>query len=106
VATLMEQVQVNQERAETDIEIEKARRVNLVAEEKAKVYEQSDRAYELERLRLLQGVIGSTDKVYFVPEGADLTLILGGNVALSASKTVPNTRPGLQPGLVLFREAL
>lgn len=66
-----------QEKAQTDIDLEKARRANLVAEEQAKVFEQSDRAYELERLSLLADLLGPSDKVYFVPEGADITLYLG-----------------------------
>lgn len=71
--------QLAQEQAQTQIDLEKAKRENAVNEENAKVYDASDRAYELERLRLLQGVIGDADKIYFVPEGADLTLILGGS---------------------------
>jgi hypothetical protein len=49
----------------------------LVNEELAQVFEQSPQFYELERLKLLADVIGDTDKVYFVPEGANLTLLLG-----------------------------
>lgn len=79
-AQLKEQEQ--QEKAQTNIDLEKARRDNLVAEERAKVFEQSDRAYELERLKLLQGVIGASDKIYFVPPNSDLTLILGGQSAI------------------------
>jgi regulator of protease activity HflC (stomatin/prohibitin superfamily) len=70
---------LNQEIKQTEIDVEKARRENLVNEEMAKSFEKSDRAYELERLRLLKGVIGDADKIYFVPENADLTLILGGS---------------------------
>lgn len=66
-----------QETAQTDIDLEVARRENLVAEEKAKVFEESDRVYELERLRLLANVLGDTDKVYFIPEGTDITLYIG-----------------------------
>jgi hypothetical protein len=75
--TLQLQEQLAQEKAQTQIDLEKAKRENAVNEENAKVYEASDRAYELERLRLLQGVIGDADKIYFVPPDADLTLILG-----------------------------
>lgn len=70
--------QLEQEKAQTEIDLEKARRANLVAEEEAKVYEQSPEAYELRRLELMQGMLGESDKVYFVPEGADITLFLGG----------------------------
>lgn len=76
--TLQLQEQLNQERAQTEIELEKARRENQVNQELSAVYDTSDRYYELERLRLLQNVIGDSDKLYFIPEGADLTLILSG----------------------------
>ncbi len=72
------QEQLKQEQAQTNIALEIARRENSVAEEKAKVYSLSPQAYELKRLELLADVIGSNDKVYFVPQGSDLTLILGG----------------------------
>lgn len=76
--TLQLEEQLNQERAQTEIELEKARRENQVNQELSRVYDTSDRYYELERLRLLQNVIGDSDKLYFIPEGADLTLILSG----------------------------
>jgi len=75
-----------QEAAQTEIDIEIARRDNLVAEEEAKVYAQSEEAFELQRLRLLADVIGPADKIYFVPEGADMTLILGQSNAIPISK--------------------
>lgn len=71
--------QLEQEKAQTEIDLEKARRANLVAEEEAKVFEESEEAYELKRLELLQGMLDDSDKVYFIPEGADITLFLGGN---------------------------
>lgn len=76
--TLQLEEQLNQERAQTEIELEIARRENQVNQELSRVYDTSDRYYELERLRLLQNVIGDSDKLYFIPEGADLTLILSG----------------------------
>lgn len=69
--------QLEQEQAQTEIDLEKARRANLVAEEQAKVYEQSKEAYELKRLELMKDMLGESDKVYFIPEGADITLFLG-----------------------------
>lgn len=71
--------QLEQEQAQTEIDLEKARRANLVAEEEAKVYAQSPEAYELKRLELLRGLLGDSDKVYFIPEGTDITLFLGGD---------------------------
>jgi len=69
--------QLEQEQAQTNIDLEIARRANLVAEENAKVFEESAEAYELKRLELLKGVLGESDKVYFIPEGTDITLFLG-----------------------------
>ena len=69
--------QLEQEKAQTEIDLEKARRSNLVAEEQAKVYEESKEAYELKRLELLKGMLGESDKVYFIPEGTDITLFIG-----------------------------
>ena len=71
--------QVKQEEAKTEVEMEIARRNNLVAEEEAKVYALSPEAYELRRLELLKDILGDSDKVYFIPEGADISLYLAGN---------------------------
>lgn len=76
--------QLEQEKAQTEIDLEKARRANLVAEEEAKVYAESKEAYELKRLELMQGLLDECDKVYFIPEGADITLFLGDGNALPA----------------------
>lgn len=73
--------QLEQEQAQTEIDLEKARRANLVAEEEAKVFAQSKEAYELERLELMKDMMKDTDKVYFIPDGADITLFLGGEAA-------------------------
>ena len=72
--------QLEQEQAQTEIDLEKARRANLVAEEQAKVYKESEEAYELKRLELLKDMLGDSDKVYFIPEGTDITLFLGNQV--------------------------
>ena len=69
--------QLEQEQAQTKIDLEIARRANLVAEENAKVYKESAEAYELKRLELLKDMLGESDKVYFIPEGTDITLFLG-----------------------------
>ena len=70
--------QLKQEEQQTNISLEKARRENLVNEEMSKAVELSDRFYELKRLEALKDVIGDSDKIYFVPEGVDITLFLGG----------------------------
>lgn len=69
--------QLEQEKAQTEIDLEKARRANLVAEEEAKVFEESPEAYELKRLELMKDMLDESDKIYFIPEGADITLFLG-----------------------------
>lgn len=69
--------QLEQEKAQTEIDLEKARRANLVAEEEAKVFEESQEAYELKRLELMKDMLDESDKIYFIPEGADITLFLG-----------------------------
>lgn len=71
--------QLEQEKAQTEIDLEKARRANLVAEEEAKVFAESEEAYELKRLELMKDMLDESDKIYFIPEGADITLFLGSN---------------------------
>jgi len=71
---------LNQEKAQTDIELEKARRQNEVNEELSKTYAKSNEVYELERLRLLGAVIGENDKLVIVPDGANINLFLGESV--------------------------
>jgi len=75
--------QLKQEVAQTSIELEQARRGNEVAEERNKVFAQSPQAYELERLKLLKGVVGDNAKIYFVPQGTDLTLFLSGDTGIA-----------------------
>ena len=70
--------QVNQERAQTDVDLEIARRENLVKAEQNKVYVESSEAYALRKLELLKDILGDKDKIYFIPQGADLTLYLAG----------------------------
>lgn len=70
---------LKEEKAQTEIEVEFARRNRLVAEEAAKIYELNDRWYELKRLEALGQVIGQNDKMWFVDPDLDLTMILSGN---------------------------
>lgn len=75
--------QLDQEKAQTEIDLEKARRQNLVAEENAKVYEVSEEAYELEKLRIMKEMLKETDKVYFIPEGSDISMFFNnGNTSV------------------------
>ena len=77
--------------AQTDIDLELARRTNLVAEEEAKVYTMNERWFELKYLEALAGVIGENDKWFFVDPDTDVTTIfMGGDGALPVvSTTVP-----------------
>jgi len=77
--------------AQTDIDLELARRTNLVAEEEAKVYTMNERWFELKYLEALAGVIGENDKWFFVDPDTDVTTIfMGGDGALPV---VPTTVP-------------
>lgn len=89
--TLQLQEQVKQEQAQTQVAMEIARRDNSVAAEKAKVYQMSKEAYELRRLELLGGIVGKNDKVYFIPQGSDLTLYLAGQGAPMPAPASPAT---------------
>lgn len=77
--------QIKQEQAQTNVDLEIARRKKLVSEEENKIYQLNPEAFELERLRLLKDVVGDNDKIYFVPQGTDINLILSG----SAGNSIP-----------------
>lgn len=64
------------EQKQTEIDIERATRNNKVQEELAKVYAISPEALELEKLRIVSEAIGGNDKMFFVPQGADITFLL------------------------------
>lgn len=70
--------QLNSAKAETDIHLEGARRQNLINEELAKTYTLSPEFFQLEKLRALTSIFGPRDKIVFLPEGADVTLFMGG----------------------------
>jgi len=71
------EIQLEQEKAQTEIDLEKARRANLVAEEEAKVYQESKEAFELKKIELMRDMLDESDKVYFIPEGTDITMFFG-----------------------------
>jgi len=68
-----------QETAQTEIGVEIARRERLVEEEKAKVFEVSDRAFELAKIEAMAGMYGKNDKLIFVPPGSDISLLMSGD---------------------------
>lgn len=77
--TLQLEEQIKQEKAQTIVDLEIANRKKLVLTEENKVYILNPQAFQLEKLRLLKDVIGDKSKVYFVPQGSDLTLFLQGS---------------------------
>lgn len=81
--------QIAQEEAQTKVDIERARRSRLVAEEQAKIYEVNEQWYRLEYINRLGQVIGDNDKLwFFVEPGTDMTLLLDS----SSSNVVPLER--------------
>lgn len=72
-------------KAETEIQLELARRQNLINQEMAKTFELNSRYFELERLKLLSTIIGDNDKLIFVPAGSSLNII----ESMSDEKIVP-----------------
>jgi len=90
--TLTLQEEFKQEQAQTEIDLEVARRANLVKVEEGKAYAESEQLMELRRLELLTGILGESDKVYFVPQGTDLTLFLAGQ-----SEAVPVAQQHIAP---------
>jgi regulator of protease activity HflC (stomatin/prohibitin superfamily) len=66
--------ELEREKRQTDIDLEKARRENQVAEEKAKVYNANPYALELERLRVMAEAIKDNDKMFFIPQGSNLNM--------------------------------
>lgn len=81
--TKQKEEQLKQEQAQTEISVEQARRSRLVQEEEAKVFTANERWFALKRLEALARVIGDKDKIYFVPEGTDLSLFLTGDSGAS-----------------------
>lgn len=66
--------ELEKEKKQTEVDLEIARRQNEVAIEKAKVFETNPYALQLEQLRLMADAIKESDKMFFVPQGANLTM--------------------------------
>lgn len=71
---LNEQLKLEEKQTEIDIEIARREGAKIAATQS--VYENNDRAYELERLRLTANIIGDKSVIYFIPEGTDLTVFV------------------------------
>lgn len=70
---LAEQLKVEQ--AQTNVQVEIARRAGEVVKASNEVYAQNPQAFVLEKLRLLQKIFNDKT-VFFIPEDADLTFLL------------------------------
>lgn len=89
--------QLNQEKAQTQIALEIARRENDVVAAQNQVYQQSPQAFELERLNRLAEVLGRNATVYFVKDAQDLNIVLGGSPAVIPQQTSPSATPTPTP---------
>lgn len=69
--------QLKQEQAQTQVDLEIARRQNEVNETLAQAFEDSPKFFELERLKVLAGLLDQNDLVIYVPEGSDIATVLG-----------------------------
>jgi uncharacterized membrane protein YqiK len=67
--------QLDAEQAQTNVQVEIASREGKEIAARNEVYLTNDPAYELERLRLIQGILSNKSVVYFVPSGSDLSLL-------------------------------
>lgn len=74
------QAKVLAEQAETLVQVEIAKRKGQVIAAENEVYSINQQAFELEKLRLLQAILGE-GTIYFIPEGTDLTTYLFQNTS-------------------------
>lgn len=70
--------QLNQEKAQTNVQVEIASREGKVIEAKNKIYETNAQAYELAKLDKLSTIFGDKQVYWFVQPGTDLTTIFNG----------------------------
>ena len=83
------EVQVKTEEAQTKVEVEKARRARLVAQENAKVYETNPGWLQLQIWEAAKEVFAG-DNVWFIDPNTDLTLLFGVD---GGSTPIPITTP-------------
>lgn len=72
------QLQLAAEKAQTDVDVEIARREGEKIKAANQVYETNEFAYELRRLELISQILGDKTTMWFVDPNTDLTLILNG----------------------------
>lgn len=70
------QAQLKKEEAQTQVQVEIAEREGEVIAARNKIYSLNPEAFELERLRLMQDVLGDKAVFYFLEPGTDLSLLL------------------------------
>lgn len=92
--TLIEQRKA--EEAQTLVDVEIASREGKKIEAANSVYQTNEQAFELRRLELLKGLLSASDKIYFVPEGTDLTLFISG--LQGTAVPVPQNSAPANPG--------
>lgn len=92
--TALLQEQLNQEKARTEIAVEKARSDFLVAEQEARIYE-NPLYLDLERLRIQYGAFGKGD-VVFIPQGTNVTYIMNNDPDENPSSYSTGTSPDNQ----------
>jgi hypothetical protein len=89
---------LKQAKAQTDVDLEVARRQNLVNEEIAKVYTGNPQFFQLKMMEAAKGVFGDKDKIVFVPAGSPLSFVDLGNYSSTAPVVVPQpVAPAPQP---------
>ena len=76
--TLQLKEQLKQEQQQTEVEKEIARRDNIVAAERNKVYALNPQAFQLEKLKLWKDIVGEKDKFWLIQlnSGTDLNLFM------------------------------
>lgn len=77
--TAVLQETVKAEQAQTGVQMEIATRNGKMIAAANQVYVTNQYAFELEKLRLMQGILGDKATVYFVPAGTDLTMLWNPN---------------------------
>jgi len=68
--------QLLREQAQTSVQVEIAQREGEVVAAQWNVYIENEKAFELRKLELLGNVVGDNDKMWFIPQGFDLTTVL------------------------------
>lgn len=76
-------LQLIAEQAQTEVDVEIARREGEKVKAANQVYVTNEYAYELRRLELLKDIIGDKSTMWFVDPNTDLTLILNGTEQLA-----------------------